>query len=271
LSYPLWKPCDSLVDSAGRYLSARTAELAGLLLESRTRLQPLDDPLLINFHLHRRLAKEREESYSDWLAWLLCEVDPNQVGRLLFGDDAPAEIREARNRCVAEREVQVEEGYPGSKGRLDIVLRFDQAALVVVEVKRSEAELYELVKHGGYKKWLHGGLNQRVSYKKAFLLEVNERKPSGEDAGAGFIRLRWDDFCQRGRALIPELVQSDKVVTAALFAAFLGSVEMNLLELPSLHWVHTEDDQTRRSHALRLGPQQIERITAYLKQSPARR
>jgi hypothetical protein len=261
----LWKPCDLLVDSAGRYLAAQTQELTSLLRESCNRLKPLEDPLLIKFHLHRWLARQREESYSDWLAWLLCEVDSNQVGKLLFGEGAPAEIRDTQNPCVAEREVPVEEGYPGSTGRLDIVLRFDHSAVVVVEVKRSQAEIYELGKHDGYQKWLHGEQNQRVSCRRAVLLHVDEEKRSGENVGSGFQLLRWDDFCQRGRALIPELVQANKVVTAALLAAFLGSVEMNLLELPSLHWVHAQNDQAQRSHALRLGLQQIERTTKYLR------
>jgi len=42
-----------------------------LFEESGKKLEPFEDPLLVDPGAHRWLSDSHEESYSDWLAWVL--------------------------------------------------------------------------------------------------------------------------------------------------------------------------------------------------------
>jgi len=65
LSNPLWKPCDPLIDSAGRYLAARTEEMGRVLNEYQKQLKPLEDPLLRDKGFNRE-GKEVETRTPTW-------------------------------------------------------------------------------------------------------------------------------------------------------------------------------------------------------------
>jgi hypothetical protein len=85
--FPTWSVTHRLLEAAARYADDRTDVLKRLLDQSDARLDPLRDPLRMTFSLHRWMADDREEAYSDWLAWVLTELaSPERIGRVLFGD-----------------------------------------------------------------------------------------------------------------------------------------------------------------------------------------
>jgi hypothetical protein len=232
-----WTPCDRLVAAAHDFWLAKGRAIGDLLTESQ-KVLGFEDPLTLRFDLHRWLAADREEAYSDWLAWIANELAlPELVGRLLLGNDIPAEILNCNKRCVAEREKQ----FPG--GRLDCLFKFGDAVLVVIEVKLTTAESADLGALPRYKEWSDA---QGHGFKFLRLL-VTDSKSQLYD---GFEVMKWKDVCANIRRLLPELVKRGRIVEAALCAAFVGAVEMNLLGLPSMKWVGESEDEIVWSMAL---------------------
>jgi len=222
-----WEPCRRLVDAAREFWSVKGREIAGLLVKSGERLG-FQDPLTLRFDLHRWLSAESEEAYSDWLAWIVNELRSRElVGRLLFGDQVPQQILDCREPyCVADREKWVPEGRPGRPGRLDCLIKFGAAALILVEVKVTDMKSADLEALPGYKKWLE---DQHPTFTIALLLVTDgETNPEPH----GFKVVRWRELCFNVRRLLPELVQRRRTIAAALAAAFVGAVEMNLLGFP---------------------------------------
>lgn len=71
LTLPSWAAAERLIRSAeslDRYALDHLQEALG---RSDEQLTPLRDPLRLNWGEHRWLSSDREESYSDWLAWVL--------------------------------------------------------------------------------------------------------------------------------------------------------------------------------------------------------
>jgi hypothetical protein len=96
------------------------------------------DPLLSDLGLHRWLAKDREEAYSDWFAWALEQLgDARAVLRVLGVEDQEFTSLRPETRYQIEREAFVKEGAPGREGRIDLLIRFGEPeqALLGVEVK----------------------------------------------------------------------------------------------------------------------------------------
>lgn len=118
------------------------AHIAGLLKASDSRLAPLSDPLHLPFAGNRWLdiQREREESYSDWLAWLLEQMDPTKEVLRIFGLEGSAfGAFVGKEKCRIYRE----EGFWTTNDefkRLDIVVRFGEIATLLVEVKIRELE-----------------------------------------------------------------------------------------------------------------------------------
>jgi hypothetical protein len=241
--FPTWFVTHGLVEAAARYAKERMEVLKLLLDQSGTRLNPLRDPLSMAFSLHRWMADEREEAYSDWLAWVLTELaSPERIGWVLFGDPIPEQLRHVKEPCTIERETPVPEGHEGHAGRLDCVVQFSREAIIVIEVKLTNADATDTPKQAGYSRWLEG---QEAHFKKALLLATEGQS---EDYKT-FTLLRWKDVCQRLRRLLPELCCEHEIITAALIAGFVGAVEQNLLGVPSLTWVDRYRSN-RRSPAL---------------------
>lgn len=197
------------------------------------------DPLLIEFASNRWLAASREEAYSDWLAWILEQItDPSLVAELLFGlNSTEFAIFSGRRIKKIDREVWVPEGYTGSAGRLDCVLRFADA-LIVIEIKKFHDEGgATYAKHEGYANWLNRQ-SEATHLKLGLIIAHSPETSSVEDL---FRYLDWRTVCQRGRSIIPKVCKSGEkgdhsknVVIASLLATFIGSVEQNILMIPSI-------------------------------------
>src|SRR5689334_2146074 len=67
----LWSAADRLRESAGKLDEYAKKHFKEALAKSDYHLTPLRDPLALNLGEHRWLSEDREESYSDWLAWIL--------------------------------------------------------------------------------------------------------------------------------------------------------------------------------------------------------
>jgi len=203
------------------YLSHQRLRLDRILARSNHRFAPIGDPLTINFGLNRWLIAEREEAYSDWLAWIFGEIGTNHLLTLLFGQSPPHGFD---GNPTVKREECVPEGHIGHSGRLDIVLRFVNA-VIVIEVKMPEAT--NLEKHQGYRSWLD---HQPEKIKLAFLITVGNIV----DKHGGFASLSWGTLCGRMRQILPRLIQEQCIILAAIVGAFVGAVEQNLLGYPAL-------------------------------------
>jgi hypothetical protein len=253
-----WTAAKRLTTAAIGLVDGRIARLQRLLKESDRRLDPLADPLRVSFALHRWLAADREEAYSDWLAWTLSQVGHAAlVGKLLFGASSPPELAFVEAMCQCDREVWVPTGHEGHTGRLDCVLRFGSEALIVIEVKVVGVDGADTVKQQGYFNWLDG--QRHTSLRRPVLLAVHG-DPDKEYEG--FTLTSWEQFCHRLRALVPTLLAARRLelTTAATILGFVGAVEQNLLELPSVAWLRSD---FRTVSALPMLPE-LQRTADYL-------
>jgi hypothetical protein len=78
----------------------------------------------------------------------------------------------------------------------------------------------------------------------------------------GFTLTSWEQFCHRLRALVPTLLAARRLelTTAATILGFVGAVEQNLLELPSVGWLRSD---SRTVSALPMLPE-LQRTADYL-------
>src|SRR4051812_41890360 len=78
-----WEAVKKLIAVAQAKQAVDAQRLRALLEESNKLLDPLADPLTLDLGLHRWLAGEREEAYSDWLQWVVQQLGrPDRVFRL---------------------------------------------------------------------------------------------------------------------------------------------------------------------------------------------
>ncbi len=79
-----WSAVDILVEAAQPRLLENSKALCELLARSTNQLKS-SDPLLCDLGVHRWLESDREESYSDWLAWVLEQLDHASVVTRVLG------------------------------------------------------------------------------------------------------------------------------------------------------------------------------------------
>ena len=70
-----WDPVRRLTTTATPLFNALAKKVNELLDASDCRFSPLADPLRLDFAVHRWLRGNREEAYSDWLAWIVQHLD----------------------------------------------------------------------------------------------------------------------------------------------------------------------------------------------------
>lgn len=225
--YGSWQAADDLLAAAKLADRSASGALADALERSNRTLAPLADPLAADFGAHRWLSSEREEAYSDWFGWILDQI--GDAGRVLslfgLGDKACAS-----EKPVINREVRIPDG------RLDLVVKFGDSLLVVVEIKTKAFDPVAV-------------RDQLARYAR---LVPHPRKPPhqtfclfaavdfGEfDCPLPFEPLAWRELALRIRKLACEWVRASKgqpscrndLIRAAMALAFCGAVEQNLLGL----------------------------------------
>ena len=217
-----WTPVQSLIDAVQPLLELEREHLRALLEKSKRRLDPLDDPLRVDFGAHRWLKSEREEAYSDWLAWIVEQMETSERIFRLFG----VKDLELQNRCtgpvIVKREESVSKGHEGHSGRIDLIVSFGSRKTLVIEVKMRDADSADTGKQKGYSQSL-------LSIKRRVLIAT-----AGEhdQYPGGFYLRKWKDVCLELRRIVLKLLEEEKRIQSAMILAFIGAVEQNILGFP---------------------------------------
>ena len=192
------------------------ADVEDAIAASDAELSPLRDPLKLNLGERRWLSGHREESYSDWLAWILQGMSGADELLPLFGlrDDC---ARQMSGKFSVQRELASE------SGRNDVVVRLGDRGLFIIEVKIAPTgkDLPDQLKR--YQEW---ACNQGVVQKLFALLGTV--KPA-HDIGP-FVFTDWRTLCRRLRRYANGVKGSD-LLRAAAVLIFCGAVEENVAEL----------------------------------------
>lgn len=210
-----WDGVDEVIEATSGVLIANGEELRGVIEGSNDRLKPFVDPLVTDFGAHRWLAASREESYSDWLHWIVEQLKTPDLVLPLFGLDVPEDLRGRDVTPEARREPWVAQGRAESGGRLDLRIEYPGYPLLVVEIKKTEAEHADLRALRGYSRSLPRGSVRRLLVTKAEDLSYS-----------GFVVCSWRHLALHLRRAA--LIVADLSVRAMILA-FAGAVEQNLL------------------------------------------
>lgn len=221
MSSATWASADSMLRAAEQESLVEEARLQKLLDRSDQVLYPFRDPLRANVGTNRWLAKEREEAYSDWLAWILEQVSVGDVLRLLRIENPELLQRCSSQKCRVKREWPIP-----PDGRLDLHISFGDELLIIVEVKKTVAKAAEVDKQKGYCKWLE--TQSDYGQVRAIFLAIGD---SDEQYLKGFEARQWEHLSIELRRMLPRLKDSLEHVTTAMFVAFIAAVERNLLKL----------------------------------------
>jgi len=215
LKSPSWDSAHLLVRSAESLDHYARQHLEDALTQSNAELSPLRDPLALNLGGHRWLFADREESYSDWLAWILqgmagaIEILP----LFALGDDNSGEALGRAEKV--NREVSSE------YGRTDVEVWFGERGLLLIEVKvhATSSDLPSQLER--YERW---AAIQPVRRRVFALLGTEEPKQNI----APFVFTDWRTVCQRLRRYANSMKSSD-LLRAAAILIFCGAVEENLI------------------------------------------
>jgi hypothetical protein len=219
-----------MIDALKRCAEPEAARLRNYLRQSNETLWPLGEPLLIDFGLHRWLKEEREEAYSDWLAWIVAQLSdaPERVFQL-FG------IRKAVNQSVecslaisVDRETPARLAPEENSKRLDLLLKVKcgksqvDRELYIIEVKVTDPESADTAKQRHYYKWLQQ--QPEIERRETVLVALEGEN----DYYEGFRLFTWRNLCIELRKIVKTVLLKEKPIVAALALAFVGAVEQNL-------------------------------------------
>jgi hypothetical protein len=210
-------PLRRMVTAAERDAIAASQRLGDLLEQSgRTLFPGVGDPLSTQLEVstHRWLAGDREESYSDWLAWILERQDDPSRMLLLFGLDAPCGPNEP---WTISREVVT------AFGRLDLLIRNRRLGVFCVEVKTESVPGENQLE--GYLEWL-----ARAGPQLGLVLLAVDH-PEGDLPSGGCRFCSWKHVALSLRSWARDWLRGGKLYDAVMTLAFCGAVERNLLSL----------------------------------------
>jgi len=218
---PAWESVQQLVDAGVRLVEYEAAELKELLRRAGDRLAPLEDPLQVDLGAHRWLEGQREENYSDWLAWVLRQIPAAERLFRFLGLPLPASLA-----LWGAGTPRITRELPFEAGRLDIVIRYPNRALIVVEVKCQDGATDHEGQLQCYRAWMD---DQREACKSGVLVTTGE----GQSQPCGFSVRTWRMIAWELRRLGCEFREANQLCVAAMTLAFAGAVEQNLLGLPA--------------------------------------
>ena len=218
---PNWLSVQKIIDMAEPVHQVNRNTARRLLEASNELFAPLKDPFEMRLGLHRWLGGEREEAYSDWLAWIIEQLaTPDKIIPLLCGNNTADLVA----GCAGSLSVQREAVFVTTETvrRTDIEICFGDTKAILVEIKLVDADkvaadqLYDQRYYGAH-------------FLRRLLL-----CPSGEEESvpAGFNLVLWRDICLRLRRIAPSICQKN-ISIGAMILAFVGAVEQNVLQLPS--------------------------------------
>jgi hypothetical protein len=223
-----WRPIGRMVEAAKETLKCEAKRLRLLLQQSEQQLEPWGDPLAADVGMHRWLADDREEAYSDWLAWVVEQLKTPELVFRLFGQPCPPGWS-ARSTAAFDREWVVPFGHAGHEGRLDLLINYEGMPLLAVEVKKGDAEHADRKKQEGYERSLkerHPGRELRL-----ILLVTSAEEATAE---GGFAVRTWADVCVELRQMAAGTLKTRvPPLAVALILGFIAAVEQNLLGFSS--------------------------------------
>lgn len=219
-----------MIRAAEPVLRANSGLLKNLLVRSNDLLTPLEDPLLTDYGVHRWLSGSREEAYSDWLIWVLNNIEePRQLLRVLGINDHVAEDALRSVPRNAEREVFTAEGHPGHTGRLDLQMVVRGKVLIQVELKLGSADDSDVGKGKGYSRSSKTyGVAKDHRHRRLLAADGGERSYPG-----GYRLVTWKHVAVQLRIVAAQMVREHRSLAALKVLGFVGAVEQNLLQFPS--------------------------------------
>ena len=216
---PSWDHATQLVEHAERLDRSARGRLTDIMAESEKALLPLGEPLKLNLGMHRWLSADREESYSDWLAWILQGMSCSEIKTLFSLSDQCVGGLSGKAEYV-RREVWRNED------RTDIEVSFGDQGFLLIEVKVKDVDAEISVQLQRYANRLAGRHN-------LFLVLLGTEAPEPDVMRCGFTFVRWNALCQRLRNHANRVKHSD-ILRAAAMLIFCGAAEQNLLGLSSV-------------------------------------
>jgi len=136
-----WNPVAKMVRAAevqAERLESRLIELLENSDEVLSRIS-LCEPLFADAGLNRWLTEDREEAYSDWLEWILGQLQLLQGGAANILSVLGIADSDIVAGCES-REFKIVREYYMQWGRLDLLLTIDDFLILVIEVKKYSAE-----------------------------------------------------------------------------------------------------------------------------------
>ena len=216
-----WNAVGRMAASAKCLLTGDIRALEAQLDVSNRALAPLVDPFSMDFGLHRWLARTREENYSDWLEYVVMQLETPELVYGLFQLAPPPNVRARMPRTVV-REFSVENGDSDHSGRLDLIVRYPGACPLVVEVKIATAEESYTAKQVGY------AASFGECTKVLLVTDAVEQLSDG-----GFEIRLWLDVAKQLRRAVRGICEERGIVVAAMILAFAGAIEQNLCGFPA--------------------------------------
>jgi len=224
--------CKSIerIANAFRKLAKTEQDHITRLLEiADQRLAPFSDPLRLPFRGNRwlDLGREREESYSNWLAWLLERTESaEEVLHILNLDHADFAESVHDKKPKVYRELQFQSAN-GELKRLDIIIEFGQRAILLVEVKVRELEAA-----GGaenlpvYRDWLESRISDPRGRLAILLVPTPMESPC-----PGWQVRSWGQVSLKLRLQARQCAASspNRRLLSAMLLCFSSAVEQNVL------------------------------------------
>lgn len=224
---PDWSAVDALINATKPRLLEDSARLRDLLIRSSIQLT-LSDPFLCDLGVNRWL--DEENSYSNWLAWVLQQLGDAQLILDVLG------VRRAEFTTVCggekahvQREVFLQEGLPGNDGRIDLLISFGDPprALLGVEVKTYDQEYS---KQRGYCESL-----QKIPCDVAPECVLVADDYVSERQLCGFRLRRWEEVSIALRKAVACYAQhSEHAAITAMMLAFVAAIEQKLLGMGTI-------------------------------------
>jgi hypothetical protein len=218
-----WNSTHQLIEN-GRILDEYASKyLQAALANSNKELAPLGEPLMLNLGKHRWLSADREESYSDWLAWILQGMTGLAEILPLF-DLSDVDAGDLLGSAgLVRREVK------SQHGRTDIEVPIGMRGLLIIEVKvRSTGSELPLQ----LERYAQKVTERQVE--RPMLVLLGTEAPDPNLPLHNFTFTDWRTVCQRLRQYACRAKDSD-LLRAAAILIFCGAVEQNLLGFSSEH------------------------------------
>src|ERR1051325_5903498 len=188
---PKWSFVQRLIDASQPVLQVNRDAALRLLEASNQILAPLKDPFTMRLGSHRWLTEEREEAYSDWLAWIVEQLaTPAKIIPLFCGNNAADLTAQCAGPLKVPRETRFLTTTENVR-RTDIEISFGDTKAILLEIKMIDAETIDPAQMQDLS---HYG----ADFMKRCLLVPSGKEESGP---SGFDLVLWRDICLRLRRM----------------------------------------------------------------------